>query len=773
MPDKFYGGSYSDNIPDEENDNSAQSAEDKMEAFLKTFTRTNPYAKDNNHNKDIGGNYGYGGDGYDRFSSSSFRVSSWEEPSEDIARTRLSDFNEVAIDSATEDRIERLQEIIYRIEKKALVPKQAPPLPNASAYKIDYHKSLNAGQFMAATTLNGPVMVLAGAGSGKTRTVIYRLSFMLENGILPTQILLLTFTRKASLEMVHRAAGLLKDRSADAIMATTYHSFANIVLRRYAPMINLSPNFTIIDTIDSEDSIDLIRNELKLNKQNKAFPKKDRIAEIISRSRNCNMSIKSVIEREYRGLTEYISDLQLVATTYQRYKAANQILDYDDLMDKLRDALRDNLEFRRTLQAQYRYLMIDEFQDTNVVQKQIIDYLAEASQNIMVVGDDAQSIYAFRGANFENILTFPETYPKCSVIKLEQNYRSNQDILRFTNDIANRAVLGYKKALFSDIETPFMPVIGKFHDQQDEAQFIVHNILSLRERGIPLNQIAVLYRSSFHSNYIQTELLKRSIPYIMIGGIKFTEKRHIKDTLAFLRLILNPIDAVSWNRILKLIPGVGSVTARKVVTTIHEQQGKFDFTDFEKQKFGGELLKLGQMLAAAADPTISVPTKIEIVKHYYTPLLQLLEHDYEIRLQDIDVLYDIACKYEELEKFLSDFALEPPSNKFQDQVRPLLDETEDKPLTLSTIHSSKGLEWYAVFVPHLLDGLFPSSRSMKNIEMLEEERRLFYVAASRAKQELYLTMPAFVSQWDNYYTMPSRFIIELNRDNYCLYRRNT
>lgn len=766
MPDKFHSG-YNPQ-PEEEDDLSKGSAEEKVEAFLRNFTYANPTLQGNNNNNRSTNGGGYGSE---RFYGS-YRVSSWEEPSEDIARTRLSDFGEIAIDFATENRIERLQEIIARIEKKAITPTQVPPLPDAGRYKIDYYKSLNAGQFLAATTLTGPVLVLAGAGSGKTRTVIYRLSFMLENNVLPSQILLLTFTRKAAMEMVHRAAGLLKDRSADAITATTYHSFANIVLRRYAPMIGLSPNFTIIDTIDAEDCIDLIRNELKLNKQNKAFPKKDRIAEIISRSRNCSTPITAVIEREYKGLTEYIDDLYLVAETYKRYKAANQILDYDDLMDKLRDALRDNTEFRQALQAQYRYLMIDEFQDTNVVQKQIIDYLAQESQNVMVVGDDAQSIYAFRGANFENILTFPETYPQCTVIKLEQNYRSNQDILRFTNNIANCALLGYKKALFSDIETPFKPIIGKFHDQQEEAQYVVSRILELRERGIPLNQIAVLYRSSYHSNYIQTELLKRSIPYIMIGGIKFTEKRHIKDVLAFLRLLLNPVDAVSWNRILKLVPGVGSVTARKVVANVHRQQGSFNFADFEKQKFGTELQKLGQMLSTAADPSVSVPTKIEIVKHHYAPLLQLVEPDYEIRLQDIDVLYDISCKYEELEKFLSDFALDPPSNKFQDQVRPLIDESEDKPLTLSTIHSSKGLEWYAVFVPHLLDGLFPSSRSMKNIELLEEERRLFYVACSRAKQELYLTMPAFVSQWDNYYTMPSRFIIELNRDNYQLHKHN-
>ncbi|MBK8474604.1 MAG: ATP-dependent helicase [Sphingobacteriales bacterium] len=737
--------------PHDDPNTTPESKEEQVESFLKAFTAT--YGQ-----KVKAETYG------------SFRITSWDNPSQDIARVRLSDYSPLLLDDTDEERLQRLQKIIADIDQKIIA--EPPPSTDTRRYQIDYRNSLNSGQYLAATTLKGPVLVIAGAGSGKTRTVIYRLSYMLENGIPPSEILLLTFTRKAAQEMVRRAQGLLGNPTAvGGITATTYHSFANTVLRAYAPMIGLPPNFTIIDSIDAEDSIDLIRSELKLNKQNKAFPKKDRIAEIISKSRNCGLRIADVVEREFKGLTEYIADLELVASTYKKYKLHNRILDYDDLMDLLRYALRENLPFRRALQQQFKYIMIDEFQDTNIVQKQIIDYLSEQSRNIMVVGDDAQSIYAFRGANFENILTFPATYPDCKVVKLEQNYRSNQHLLDFTNNIANNALLGYKKHLFSETHTPFIPIIAKFRDQQEEASFVVDKILALREKNIPLNQIAVLYRSSYHSNYIQTELLKRSIPYVMIGGIKFVERRQIKDLMAFLRLLLNPVDAVSWNRILKLIPGIGTVTARKIVQAVQAQEGKFDFSKFEKNKFGHELDRLALILNTAADPSVSVPTKIEIVKRYYAPLLQTLETDYELRLSDIDVLYDIACKYEDLEKFLSDFALDPPSNKFQDQVRPLLDESEDKPLTLSTIHSSKGLEWYAVFVPHLLDGLFPSARSLKSITYLEEERRLFYVACSRAKQELYLSLPAYFSQWDYYYTMPTRFIIECAPETYRLYQK--
>lgn len=693
----------------------------------------------------------------------------WNDPTQEISRYKLSDYNAVRTSDSDDERIKRLKRIISTIEKQTSKPTAPAKLP--PNLKIDYQNALNQEQFWAATTLQGPVMALAGAGSGKTRTIIYRLSYMLEIGISPSAILLLTFTRKASQEMVHRAAALLANPNAGGIMATTYHGFANTVLRQYAPMIGLPANFTIMDAQDAEDLVDLIRNELKLNKQEKAFPKKERIAEIISKSRNCNTTIPLVIEREFKGLTDFVKDIELIAETYKRYKLANRTLDYDDLMDLLRDALRDCLPFRQALQDQYQYLMIDEFQDTNIVQKQIIDLLAHQSRNIMVVGDDMQSIYAFRGANFENILTFPDTYPDCKIIRLEQNYRSTQDILRFTNAIANSALLGYKKQMRSDLDAQFAPLVARFNDQNAEAEFIVDRILALRERGIPLNQIAVLYRSSFHGNYIQAELLKRNIPYVVVGGIKFVERRQVKDVLAFLRLALNPVDAVCWNRILKLIPGVGAVTTRKIIAAIQDNKGSIDFEQFQKNKFGTELQKLAIMLQFIMQPTVPLPTKIDAIKQYYTPILKLLEPDYELRLQDIDVLYDVACNYNELEKFLTDFALDPPSNKFQNQVRPLIDESEDKPLTLSTIHSSKGLEWFAVFVPHLLDGLFPSTRSMKNVEQFEEERRLFYVACTRTKHQLFLTMPSFVAQWDSYYTMPSRFLIEIDKKSYRLWNK--
>lgn len=700
-------------------------------------------------------------------SDSTADYSDYEEESE-FERLTLEDYSEPYVPDNVADRINRLQRIANSIEKKVITNADNHQIPNEKDLAVDYRNSLNPSQFLAATTLKGAILVIAGAGSGKTRTITYRLSYMIESGIPPESILLLTFTRKAAHEMVKRSSLLLQNKLVDRVMRGTYHAFSNHILRKYAKLIGISANFTIVDTIDSQDIIDLIRNELNFAKKSRAFPRKSRVQNIISKSRNCNVSIKTILEREYTALLEFEQELVSIANVYQKYKRGNQILDYDDLMEVLRDALRDNLQFRRKVQRDYQYLMVDEFQDTNVVQKEIVDLIAKKSRNVMVVGDDAQSIYAFRGANFENILTFPAVYPKCKVIKLEQNYRSNQDILNFTNNIVQNAKIGYHKSLFSDNTNQWKPIISKFYDQEEEADFVADKIMELREKDIPLNHIAVLYRNTFHGNFIQAALLQRSIPYVVVGGIKFVERRHVKDIIAYLRLVLNPLDAVSWNRVLKLIPGVGKVTASKIVDEIAKNRGKFDFSNFEKRKYGSALGKLQEALTKASNPNIPIASKVEIMRKYYTPLLKDKEDDYETRLKDVEVLYTLACRYENLEKFLSDFALDPPSSKFQDQVRPLIDESEDKPVTLSTIHSAKGLEWYTVFVPHLIDGVFPSSRSLTNIDDMEEERRLFYVACSRAKEQLYLTLPSYVFSWDQTYTMPSRFLIEVEKEWYRL-----
>ena len=680
----------------------------------------------------------------------------------DLTSITADNFPEIESDERTIRKIEELNSIVKSIESR---PAGTGEIHLERSYKINYSAELNNAQLEAVVTINGPVLVIAGAGSGKTRVIVHRVAFMIENGISPDEILLLTFTRKAASEMLGRVQKLLNDTSAQKVFGGTFHAFSNYILRKYAGLLNISPNFTIIDEEDSADTIDLIRSELKIEKKDKAFPRKNRIQEIISSARNRNLAIRDVIESEFTGLKGVISQIELISQGYAKYKKICNIFDYDDLMDVLRDSLRDNRIFRKRLNEKYRFIMVDEYQDTNIVQKEIVEYLAEGSRNILVVGDDSQSIYSFRGANYENILRFPQKYPDCKVVKIEENYRSNQKILDFTNEIILNSKIGYKKQLYSNIAYEALPVVRKLYDQEAEAEFIVDKILEYREQGVALNQIAILVRAFWHARYIEVELNRRSIPYIAVGGLKFNERKHIKDVISYLRIIMNPYDAVAWHRVLKYIPGVGMVTASKIIEKIIAEKG-MNIEDFEKSKFAEGLKRLAGMLERGRDTKISIPQKIEIIKEYYLPILQAREYDYQVRILDINVLIDLASKSDSLEKFLTDFALDPPSRNFGSKTVPLIDEGEDHPLTISTIHSAKGLEWYGVIIPHALDGLIPSVRALNNIEEIEEERRLFYVACSRAKQDLLITMPSFVVNYDAFLSYPSRFLVEIGRDKF-------
>ena len=680
----------------------------------------------------------------------------------DLPGISIDNYPEVESTERTVKKIDELKSIISAIESRPSIPAE---INLDKTYRINYRNELNPSQLEAVTTINGPVLVIAGAGSGKTRVIVYRVAFMMENGISPDDILLLTFTRKAAREMLGRVQQLLKDNAAQKVFGGTFHAFSNHILRKYANMLNIPVNFTIIDEEDSADTIDLIRSELKIEKKEKAFPRKNRIQEIISSARNRNLTIRDVIENEFSGLREFIEHIELINRGYEKYKKICKIFDYDDLMDVLRDSLRDNPGFRRRLQNEYKYLMVDEYQDTNIIQKEIVEYLSEESRNILVVGDDSQSIYSFRGANYENILRFPQKYPDCKVIKIEENHRSNQKILDFTNDIILNAKIGYKKHLWSKIVYEAVPQVRKFYDQESEAEFVVDKILEYREKGIDLSQIAVLVRAFWHARYIELELNKRSIPYIAVGGLKFNERKHVKDVISYLRIIQNPYDAVAWHRVLKYLPGVGQVTAGKIIQKILTDKG-MDIDTFEKSKFADSLKNLTEMIDRAKDHNITIAQKIEFIKEYYTPFLQAREYDYQVRLLDINVLADLSSKYDSLEKFLTEFALDPPSRNFGTRSVPLIDESEDNPLTVSTIHSAKGLEWHSVIIPHALDGLIPSVRSLNNIEEIEEERRLFYVACSRAKQDLLITMPSYVTTYNAFLSYPSRFLVEISKDKF-------
>lgn len=681
----------------------------------------------------------------------------------------IQDYIQPIISSETQKEIIELQKIAESIGQRTLKDNNKTLPENL---KIDYKNELNKTQYLAATTTEGALLVIAGAGSGKTRTIVYRVSYLIETGVPPENILLLTFTRKASNEMINRTVTLLNSMKAQNIMGGTFHSFANLVLRRYSKLLELNPKFTIIDNVDANDTIGLIRKELKIEKKEKAVPKSKTIHKLISLARNINKDLKSIIvdNEQYEYLYEYTDEIVKIGKIYKEYKKSANILDYDDLLEYLRDYLTINPEFREKLQDKYKYIMVDEFQDTNIIQKEIIDLLAEKNQNIMVVGDDTQSIYSFRGAHFENILKFPQKFPDCKVVKLEENYRSHQALLDFTNSIIDRVKLGYKKHLFStknDKQT-VKPFIRRLYSQEDEADYITEKILELREQDIPLNQIAVLFRASFHKNYIETELIKRNIPYVVYGGIKFIERRHIKDMIAYLRLILNPFDSVSWHRVLKLIHGIGDVTVKNILKQINFEKG-LNFDHFKKRKYYDELKKFEETYKKVTDEPMQITEKIKTLKKYYKPLLKNIEADYKNRIRDIDFLVNLASKYDDLEKLLTDMALEPPSNRFQQDSMPVADNTDEKPLILSTIHSSKGLEWHTVFVPHLVEGMFPNPRTVQDIRKLEEERRLFYVACTRAKERLYLTLPSYVASYDGFYSKPSRFLAEIDENCYDIY----
>ncbi len=675
------------------------------------------------------------------------------------------EYKEIPIDEETDRKIKELNAITEGISDRLLPVQEFKP---TKQYKIDYGRELNPHQLMAALTTRYPLLVIAGAGSGKTRVITYKVSWLIEKGINSDQILLLTFTRKAANEMLSRVEKLLGDRSISRnVMGGTFHSFANTILRQYGDIIGIASNFTIIDNADSADILDLMKNELKLSQRKdlRPFPKKDTIQDIISKSRNHELSIAETIERYFCCFTSFVQDIELLDRVYTAYKLESNLMDYDDLMLVLRDKLRDHEVFRNKLQDRIKYVLVDEYQDTNNIQREIVELLCIGRNNLTVVGDDAQSIYSFRGANFENILRFPVSFPDCKVVKIEQNYRSGQGILDFTNCVINNARIGFKKRLYSTKPSNQKPIVQKFADGMEEAEFTVEKIMELRKNSLDFSDFSVLVRASWHSNYVQSELMKRQIPFVVVGGIKFSERRHVKDIMAFLKLTLNHLDAVAWHRILQLNEGIGKVRASEIITQIHANAGAINFDRFRGKKFYDELLKLEGLFGELNQDGLSPVQLLDILFPYYLALLVHIEDDYEVRIKDLETFRTIASKYDDLQKFLADFTLEPPSNRYQDK-NSLLVDSEEKPLVISTIHSAKGLEWHTVFIPHALDGLLPSVRSMETIQELEEERRLFYVASSRAKENLFITMPSIIASWDAVFNRPSRFLAEVEASKY-------
>ncbi len=628
--------------------------------------------------------------------------------------------------------------------------------------KIDYQKELNPAQLEAVCSTEGQYLVIAGAGSGKTRTLVYRVAYLVEQGIKPDEILLLTFTRKASEEMLRRASSLLDDR-CQKVSGGTFHSFANTILRKYAALIGVSNNFTILDRSDSEDAINLIRTKLGYNKLDKRFPRKAAIAETISKSINKSDSIESVLYDEYPQFIEWSDEVQKISEEYKTYKHSKSLLDFDDLLVYLKNLLERHDNVRISLANKYKYIMVDEYQDTNKIQANIACLLACEHKNIMVVGDDSQSIYSFRGADFKNIMDFPKIFKEAKVITLEENYRSAQTILNMTNEVIRFAEEKFEKNLYTKKKGGNLPIFVDARDENAQSSYIADKILELREEGLELKDMAVLFRSGWHSNDLEIELANRNIPFVKYGGQKFVEAAHIKDLVSYLKIVYNPSDQVSWYRVLLLMRKVGAKTADRIMAEL--SYGK-DLLNIDPKLTGKiEDLKLLLEVLSKVEGKKQDPSElISIFLKYYQPLLKDKYDDFNKRLNDLDSLERIASRYTSLEVFLTDMALEAPEKSI---VEAGFKDKDDSSLTLSTIHSAKGLEWHTVFIIYAAEGHLPSYFSLEDKDAIEEERRLFYVALTRAKENLFILKPhidrsprSYFGSGGSIFTETSRFLEE-------------
>jgi DNA helicase-2/ATP-dependent DNA helicase PcrA len=633
-----------------------------------------------------------------------------------------------------------------------------------TAFSIPYADVLNPAQYEAVTTLKGPLLVVAGAGSGKTRTLTYRVARLVEEGIPPGSILLLTFTRKASQEMLRRAASLL-DHRCEKVAGGTFHSFANATLRRYAAKIGFESGFTILDRSDLEDVVSLLRTRLNLNFKERRFPRKRTIAGIFSKAVNKQLTVEDVVFDDYSNFVDDLPDLLRLQGLLEAYKKKHALVDYDDLLIYMRQLLQRHRDVRERLSQTYQYVMVDEYQDTNKIQADIVQLLACSHNNVMVVGDDSQCIYAFRGANFGNIIDFPHLFQDTKIIKLEENYRSTQPLLDLTNVIIDRATKKYTKILFTRKKGGTPPALVRARDERMQSQFVVQRILELREEGIPLGNVAVLFRSAFHSFDLEIELNRANIPFVKVGGFKFMETAHIKDVLAHMKVLANPNDSVSWHRILLLLDAIGPKTAEEIVKGVTTSgEGIVGLAIHKpKPRYSKGFERLKETLKSLDMHRPSVAEMGARVVRYYEPMLKKQFDNYPKRAKDLEHLLTIMERYADLEKFLSDMALEPPSASVEDI---LAADYDDEKLVLSTIHSAKGLEWHTVFVIWALEGRFPTIYAVRSEEEMEEELRLMYVAASRAEENLYFTYP--INIYDRGTAMvlsrPSRFIEGISED---------
>lgn len=617
-------------------------------------------------------------------------------------------------------------------------------------------QSLNPQQRAAVMHGEQPLLIIAGAGTGKTTTLAHRVAWQIVRGTDPARILLLTFTRRAAAEMLRRVEQILvqldpatlKDptiasrHSIRRLSGGTFHSVATNVLRRYGHLIGLHPDFTILDRSDSEDLINVVRSKLNLPKTENRFPLKATCLDIYGRCVNTQKSLDVVLKKYFPWCLEHQERLAELFNGYTVTKEQQRVLDFDDLL-LFWNALAEHPDGGQMLRQQFQHILVDEYQDTNILQAQILKNICPDGKGLTAVGDDAQSIYSFRAATIRNILDFPEQYPGTVLIPLEQNYRSTQKILDVTNKVIAEAAERHAKELWTSRGDGSAPVLLTCSDEDAQTTWVVNQILERREKGIALKQQAVLFRASHHSMALEAELGRRNVPFVKYGGLRFLETAHVRDLLSFLRLAENPLDSVAGFRVLVLLPGIGQAKAATLLDALRDAGGHFDSwlswnPPATLKDRWTKLIRLLQDMEERAESDAGVSTDIHATRLFYSPLLEAKYDNVQARLNDLIQLEAIAARYQSRTEFLAEMTLDPPSSTQELPADPFLDEDY---LILSTIHSAKGLEWDSVYVIHAADGNIPSDMATGSPEEIEEERRLFYVAMTRAKNQLSIVRP--------------------------------
>jgi DNA helicase-2/ATP-dependent DNA helicase PcrA len=657
--------------------------------------------------------------------------------------------------------------------RKFIIKSDAP-----RASLINYREALNEEQRAVVGAGAGPVLVIAGAGSGKTRTVTYRVARLIDAGVAPGRILLVTFTNRASREMLGRVESLL-GQDVRRVWGGTFHSIANRILRRHAVSLGYENNYSILDSEDAKDLIDACVDEAAIDTRSRRFPKGEVLADMFSFATNTDTPLEQIIASKYPHFEPLTQQINRVDRLYQSRKLERNAMDYDDLLVNWKRLMIEKPDIAAIYQDQFQYALVDEYQDTNMLQAEIVDLVVEKHRNLMVVGDDAQSIFGWRGANFSNIYQFKDRHPDAQIFRLETNYRSTPEILM----LANASVANNRKQYPKNLQPvrrsrDFQPALIPARDAEQQAAFVAARVLELRDEDMPIAEIAILYRSHFHALELQLELTRRGIPYEVRSGVRFFEQAHIKDVTAYLRLIVNPRDEMAWKRVLKLIPKIGNATASRVwerLALAPEPLALARAADFAANLPKGAAAgwrEFSELINDLTAPeTIFNPAKqIELVlERGYVEYLESNYENADAREEDLRQMAKFAERFETTDAFLSELALvnterfAPPAGTTGEDV--VMGGDEDERLTLSSIHQAKGLEWRAVFLIWAADGRFPSARSLRDAEGEEEERRLFYVALTRAKDELYLCYPLIETDRARQTVLqrPSRFITEVPR----------